>query len=214
MKQGERLKAMAPTHTQSEVSFVPGITSKTLKSLAAPCCFTFKRSNHGGYNAKQRKKELEVRDAKVAPFYSQLNRPLPCHNAAACTLLQASLSRACILSILGFPVFSDSRLTGVPGWFSASCPSMCNSRGTGFASAGAAGLGSSLMAAPKRWSNGPSGNSSATTMVDMTNVNNAVLYPLNAFNLCPFERTEQVARAQHSPHSTKKKLPAWRPGTG
>ncbi|UXV17227.1 hypothetical protein N4P55_15065 [Pseudomonas fluorescens] len=75
MKQGERLKAMAPTHTQSEVPLAPGKTSKMLKSLAAPCCFTFKRLNHGGYNGMQRQKKLEVRDAKFAEGIEAFKEP-------------------------------------------------------------------------------------------------------------------------------------------
>ncbi|WP_447804880.1 hypothetical protein [Pseudomonas sp. M5A4_2d] len=75
MKQGERLKAMAPTHTQSEVPLAPGKTSKTLNFVAAPCCFTFKCLNHGGYNGMQRKKELEVRDAKFAEGIEAFKEP-------------------------------------------------------------------------------------------------------------------------------------------
>ena len=65
-KQAEQAKALAPTHTQTEACFALGMTSKTIKSLAAEFGFTFKRSTHGGYNGPERKQEIAERDAKFA----------------------------------------------------------------------------------------------------------------------------------------------------
>lgn len=62
-KQAEQAKALAPTHTQTEVSFALGMTSKTLKALAKDFGFEYKRSTHGGYNGPDRKKFLAERDA-------------------------------------------------------------------------------------------------------------------------------------------------------
>ncbi len=42
------------------------MTSKTLKGLAKDFGFTFKRSEHGGYNGPERQKQLVERNAKFA----------------------------------------------------------------------------------------------------------------------------------------------------
>ncbi|NWD58919.1 helix-turn-helix transcriptional regulator [Pseudomonas veronii] len=65
-KQAELAKALAPTHTQSQASMALGMTSKTLKGLAKDFGFTFKRSEHGGYNGPECKKQLAERNAKFA----------------------------------------------------------------------------------------------------------------------------------------------------
>ncbi|OIN52924.1 hypothetical protein [Pseudomonas costantinii] len=65
-EKAEQAKALAPTHTQSEVSMALGMTSRTLRELAKDFGFEFKRSNHGGYNGPERKKEIAARDAKFA----------------------------------------------------------------------------------------------------------------------------------------------------
>ncbi|MBI6554462.1 hypothetical protein YA0850_18865 [Pseudomonas veronii] len=65
-KQAELAKALAPTHTQSQASMALGMTSKTLKALAKDFGFTFKRSEHGGYNGPERQKQLVERNAKFA----------------------------------------------------------------------------------------------------------------------------------------------------
>ncbi|UNM17324.1 hypothetical protein K0P33_17220 [Pseudomonas sp. ArH3a] len=65
-KQAEQVKALAPTHTQTEARFALGMTSKTVKALAKEFGFTFKRSTHGGHNGPERKKEIAERDAKFA----------------------------------------------------------------------------------------------------------------------------------------------------
>lgn len=65
-KQAELAKALAPTHTQSQASMALGMTSKTLKGLAKDFGFTFKRSEHGGYNGPERQKQLAERNAKFA----------------------------------------------------------------------------------------------------------------------------------------------------
>jgi hypothetical protein len=65
-KQAELAKALAPTHTQSQASMALGMTSKTLKGLAKDFGFTFKRSEHGGYNGPERQKQLVERNAKFA----------------------------------------------------------------------------------------------------------------------------------------------------
>ncbi|WP_138725731.1 hypothetical protein [Pseudomonas lactis] len=65
-KQAELAKSLAPTHTQSQASLRLGMTSKTLKGLAKDFGFTFKRSEHGGYNGPERQKQLVERNAKFA----------------------------------------------------------------------------------------------------------------------------------------------------
>jgi len=65
-KQAELAKALATTHTQSQASMALGMTSKTLKGLAKDFGFTFKRSEHGGYNGPERQKQLVERNAKFA----------------------------------------------------------------------------------------------------------------------------------------------------
>lgn len=65
-KQAELAKALAPTHTQSQASMELRMTSKTLKALAKDFGFTFKRSEHGGYNGPERQKQLVERNAKFA----------------------------------------------------------------------------------------------------------------------------------------------------
>lgn len=65
-KQAELAKALAPTHTQSQASMELRMTRKTLKALAKDFGFTFKRSDHGGYNGPERQKQLAERNAKFA----------------------------------------------------------------------------------------------------------------------------------------------------
>ncbi|AZE55939.1 hypothetical protein C4K03_3786 [Pseudomonas synxantha] len=66
VRKAETVKALAATHTQTEVSAALGMTSKTLRDLAKDFGFVFKRSNHGGHFGPVRKKEIEARDAKYA----------------------------------------------------------------------------------------------------------------------------------------------------
>ncbi|KTC62700.1 hypothetical protein AO262_21070 [Pseudomonas fluorescens ABAC62] len=65
-KKAEMVKAMAPTHTQSEVSAITGMTPRTLRDLAKDFGFSFKRSAHGGHFGQQWKEETKERDAKYA----------------------------------------------------------------------------------------------------------------------------------------------------
>ena len=65
-EKAEMVRAMAPTHTQAEVSAVTGMTPRTLRDLAKDFGFTFKRSAHGGHYGEKWKAETVDRDAKYA----------------------------------------------------------------------------------------------------------------------------------------------------
>lgn len=65
-EKAEMVRAMAPTHTQAEVSGITGMTPRTLRDLAKDFGFSFKRSAHGGHYGDKWKAETVVRDAKYA----------------------------------------------------------------------------------------------------------------------------------------------------
>ena len=66
LEKAEMVKAMASTHTQTEVSAATGMTPRTLRGLAKDFGFSFKRSSHGGHYGEKWKAETKVRDAKYA----------------------------------------------------------------------------------------------------------------------------------------------------
>ncbi|WP_106804574.1 helix-turn-helix domain-containing protein [Pseudomonas sp. S5D5] len=64
--QAERVKTMASTMTQTEVSAATGMTPRTLRELAKDFGFSFKRASHGGHYGEKWKAETKVRDANYA----------------------------------------------------------------------------------------------------------------------------------------------------
>lgn len=64
--QAERVKTMASTLTQTEVSAATGMTPRTLRELAKDFGFSFKRASHGGHYGEKWKAETKVRDANYA----------------------------------------------------------------------------------------------------------------------------------------------------
>ncbi len=64
--QAERVKTMASTMTQAEVSAATGMTPRTLRELAKDFGFSFKRASHGGHYGEKWKAETKVRDANYA----------------------------------------------------------------------------------------------------------------------------------------------------
>lgn len=66
LEKAEMVKAMASTHTQTEVSAATGMTPRTLRGLAKDFGFSFQRSSHGGHYGEKWKAETKVRDAKYA----------------------------------------------------------------------------------------------------------------------------------------------------
>lgn len=64
--QAERVKTMASTLTQTEVSAATGMTPRTLRELARDFGFSFKRASHGGHYGEKWKAETKVRDANYA----------------------------------------------------------------------------------------------------------------------------------------------------
>lgn len=65
-EKAEKVRAMAPTHTQAEVSAVTGMTPRTLRDLAKDFGFSFKKSAHGGHYGEKWKAETVARDSKYA----------------------------------------------------------------------------------------------------------------------------------------------------
>ena len=65
-EKAEMVKAMAPTHTQTEVSAATGMTLRTLRDLAKDFGFSFKRAAHGGHYGEKWKAETKARDANYA----------------------------------------------------------------------------------------------------------------------------------------------------
>ena len=66
VKQLERIREMAPTHTQAEVVEALGISRRTLYNIAQAHNLTFKGAAHGRLTGKDREQDLEARDAKFA----------------------------------------------------------------------------------------------------------------------------------------------------
>ncbi|WP_434695212.1 hypothetical protein J3P89_18355 [Pseudomonas sp. Z1-14] len=66
MKQIETIREMAPTHTQSQIVEILGISRRKLYNIAQEHDLTFKRPTRGGANDAHRKEHMEARDAKFA----------------------------------------------------------------------------------------------------------------------------------------------------
>ena len=66
MQQLERIREMAPTHTQAEIVEALGISRRTLYSIAQAHDLTFKGAARGRLTGKDREEHLEARDAKFA----------------------------------------------------------------------------------------------------------------------------------------------------
>ena len=66
VKQLERIREMAPTHTQAEVVEAFGISRRTLYNIAQAHNLTFKGAARGRLTGKDREQDLEARDAKFA----------------------------------------------------------------------------------------------------------------------------------------------------
>ncbi|KRP69180.1 helix-turn-helix domain-containing protein [Pseudomonas lactis] len=65
-EKAEMVKAMAPTHTQTEVSAVTGMTLRTLRDLAKDFGFSFKRATHGGHYGEQWRQDTKAKHAEYA----------------------------------------------------------------------------------------------------------------------------------------------------
>ena len=63
-EKAEMVKAMASTHTQTEVSAVTGMTLRTLRELAQDYGFSFKQAAHGGHYGEKWKAESKLREAR------------------------------------------------------------------------------------------------------------------------------------------------------
>ena len=66
MQQLERIREMAPTHTQAEIVEALGISRRTLYNIAQTHDLTFKGAARGRMTGKDREEHLEARDAKFA----------------------------------------------------------------------------------------------------------------------------------------------------
>ena len=66
MQQLERIREMAPTHTQAEIVEALGISRRTLYNIAQAHDLTFKGAARGRLTGKDREEHLEARDAKFA----------------------------------------------------------------------------------------------------------------------------------------------------
>ena len=66
MQQLERIREMAPTHTQAEIVEALGISRRTLYNIAQTHDLTFKGAARGRLTGKDREEHLEARDAKFA----------------------------------------------------------------------------------------------------------------------------------------------------
>lgn len=66
MQQLERIREMAPTHTQAEIVEALGISRRTLYNIAQVHNLTFKGAARGRLTGKDREEHLEARDAKFA----------------------------------------------------------------------------------------------------------------------------------------------------
>jgi DNA invertase Pin-like site-specific DNA recombinase len=66
VKQLERIREMAPTHTQAEVVEALGISRRTLYNIAQAHNLTFRGAARGRLTGKDREQDLEARDAKFA----------------------------------------------------------------------------------------------------------------------------------------------------
>jgi DNA invertase Pin-like site-specific DNA recombinase len=66
MKQIEKIREMAPTHTQAEIVDALGISRRTLYGIAQDHNLTFKRPARLRSGGEDRNKHLEERDAKFA----------------------------------------------------------------------------------------------------------------------------------------------------
>ena len=66
VKQLERIREMAPTHTQAEVVEALGISRRTLYNIAQAHNLTLKGAARGRLTGKDREQDLEARDAKFA----------------------------------------------------------------------------------------------------------------------------------------------------
>jgi DNA invertase Pin-like site-specific DNA recombinase len=66
VKQLERIREMAPTHTQAEVVEALGISRRTLYNIAQAHHLAFKGAARGRLTGKDREQDLEARDAKIA----------------------------------------------------------------------------------------------------------------------------------------------------
>ncbi|AZD07519.1 hypothetical protein C4K26_2116 [Pseudomonas chlororaphis] len=62
----EKIKGMAPTHTQSEIVEALGIGRRQLYSIAQDYGLAFKRPVRGGANDAHRTEQMKARDAKLA----------------------------------------------------------------------------------------------------------------------------------------------------
>ena len=62
-EKAEMVKAMASTHTQTEVSAATGMTLRTLRELAQDYGFSFKQAAHGGHYGEKWKAESKLREA-------------------------------------------------------------------------------------------------------------------------------------------------------
>lgn len=65
-EKAEMVKAMASTHTQTEVSAVTGMTLRTLRDLAKDFGFSFKRATHGGHYGEQWRQDTKAKHAEYA----------------------------------------------------------------------------------------------------------------------------------------------------
>ncbi|WP_339100242.1 hypothetical protein WKQ99_18690 [Pseudomonas atacamensis] len=66
MQQLERIREMAPMHTQAEIVEALGIGRRTLYNIAQAHDLTFKGAARGRLTGKDREEHLEARDAKFA----------------------------------------------------------------------------------------------------------------------------------------------------
>lgn len=65
-EKAEMVRAMADTHTQTEVSAATGMTLRTLRQLADDFGFSFKRATHGGHYGDDWKAEMKSRNESHA----------------------------------------------------------------------------------------------------------------------------------------------------
>lgn len=66
LKRVEQVKALAPTHTQTDLTKILGISRRTLLSMSKEFGFQFKRTNKGGFNGVERQNWLIERDAEFS----------------------------------------------------------------------------------------------------------------------------------------------------
>ncbi|MEX2901356.1 hypothetical protein AB3967_08500 [Pseudomonas rhodesiae] len=66
LKRVEQVKALAHTHTQTDLTKILGISRRTLLSMSKEFGFQFKRTNKGGFNGVERQNWLIERDAEFS----------------------------------------------------------------------------------------------------------------------------------------------------